>query len=74
MARVKAKILCFVDNGLRQPGDEFEYKGAFNKNLEYLDKKPDVEPEPGCAGRCGRHQASGSATQDGDCQRERLTL
>lgn len=45
MARVKAKILCFVDNGLRQPGDEFEYKGAFNKNLEYLDKKPDVEPE-----------------------------
>ena len=45
MARVKAKILCFVDNGLRQPGDEFEYKGAFNENLEYLDKKPDVEPE-----------------------------
>ena len=45
MARVKAKILCFVDNGLRQPGDEFEYKGDFNKNLEYLDKKPDVEPE-----------------------------
>lgn len=46
MARVKAKILCFVDNGLRQPGDEFEYKGSFNTNLEYLDKKPELDREP----------------------------
>jgi len=45
MARVKAKILCFVDNGLRQPGDEFEYKGPLNANLEYLDKKPELEQQ-----------------------------
>lgn len=43
MPKVKAKILCFVDNGLRQPGDVFEYKGPHNHNLEYLDG---VEAEP----------------------------
>ena len=45
MPKVKAKILCFVDNGLRQPGDVFEYAGPHNHNLEYLDVV-DAEPEP----------------------------
>lgn len=45
MPKVKAKILCFVDNGLRQPGDVFEYKGPHNSNLEYLEVA-DAEPEP----------------------------
>jgi hypothetical protein len=43
MAKVKAKVVCFVDNGLRQPGDVFEYNGPLNHNLEYLDV---VEAEP----------------------------
>ena len=37
MAKVKAKVLCFVDNGLRQPGDTFNYDGPYNKHLEYLE-------------------------------------
>ena len=37
MAKVKAKVLCFVDNGLRQPGDTFNYEGPFNHHLQYLD-------------------------------------
>jgi hypothetical protein len=36
MAQVRAKTLCFVDNGLRQEGDVFEYNGVKNTNLEYL--------------------------------------
>jgi hypothetical protein len=40
MAKVKAKVLCFIDNGLRQPGDEFEYEGPFNGNLEYIGGSP----------------------------------
>lgn len=36
MARVKAKEVCFVGNGLRQPGDVFDYEGPFNHHLEYL--------------------------------------
>jgi hypothetical protein len=64
MARVKAKVLCFVDNGLRQPGDEFEYKGAFNKHLEYMDKTPDAasnsdeQVEPVVVRRPGRPRKS----------------
>jgi hypothetical protein len=50
MARVRAKVVCFVDNGLRKEGDVFEYNGPLNGNLEYLDKpaKQD-EPEPEAA-------------------------
>jgi hypothetical protein len=38
MPKVKAKILCFVDNGLRQPGDVFEYNGPRNRHLEYIEE------------------------------------
>ena len=44
MAQVRAKTLCFVDNGLRQEGDVFDYNGPKNTNLEYLDGGP-VESE-----------------------------
>jgi hypothetical protein len=37
MAKVKAKVLCFIDNHLRQEGEVFEYSGVRNTNLEYLD-------------------------------------
>lgn len=71
MARVKAKILCFVDNGLRQPGEMFQYDGPYNKNLEYLDKKLDVEPEPDvqvdavAVRRPGRPRKTASVNENG---------
>ena len=34
--RVRAKVLCFVENGLRRPGAEFNYEGPVNRNLEPL--------------------------------------
>lgn len=40
MAMVKAKVLCFVDNSLRQPGDTFNYEGPYNHHLEYLEGEP----------------------------------
>lgn len=40
MAKVKAKVLCFVDNSLRQPGDTFNYEGPYNHHLEYLEGEP----------------------------------
>lgn len=43
MAKVRAIRVCFVDNGLRQEGDVFEYNGPKNTNLEYLDGEPKVE-------------------------------
>lgn len=43
MAQVRAKVLCFVDNGLRNAGDEFDYEGPLNTNLEYLDSVSGVE-------------------------------
>ena len=27
MSKVKAKVTCFIDNSLRNEGDEFEYNG-----------------------------------------------
>ena len=33
MAQVKAKIVCFIDNALRQEGDVFEYNGVPNSNV-----------------------------------------
>ena len=43
MAKVKAKVLCFVDNSLRQPGDTFNYEGPYNHHLEYLEGGPQAE-------------------------------
>ena len=59
MAQVKAKVLCFVDNGLRQPGDTFNYDGPFNHHLEYLDggtqaARPSHEDAPAPKLRPGR--------------------
>ena len=69
MAKVKAKVLCFVDNGLRQPGDVFNYEGPYNKHLEYLEaaKQPEhaadssEAPAPKLRGR--KPKAEVSATE-----------
>ena len=45
MARVRAKVVCFVDNSLRKDGEVFEYNGPHNGNLEYIDK-PAVQEDP----------------------------
>ncbi len=45
MAKVKAKVVCFVDNHYRQQGDVFNYSGPFNGNLEYLEGAPEEKPE-----------------------------
>lgn len=42
MARVRAKVVVFLDNALRQAGSEFDYDGPPNKHLEYLDGAPQV--------------------------------
>lgn len=42
MAQVRAKTKCFVDNGIRNEGDVFEYDGPKNTNLEYLKGAPKV--------------------------------
>lgn len=44
MPRVRALVKCFVDNGIREVGDEFEYKGPDNPCLEFLDGEPAAEP------------------------------
>jgi hypothetical protein len=43
MAKVKAKVLCFVANGLRQPGDTFDYEGPYNRHLEYVGGRQQTE-------------------------------
>lgn len=37
MSKVKAKVTCFIDNSLRNEGDEFEYNGPKNPNVEIID-------------------------------------
>ena len=69
MAMVKAKVLCFVDNSLRQPGDTFNYEGPYNHHLEYLEgaKQPEraadssEAPMPKLRGR--KPKAEASATE-----------
>tara|TARA_R110002126_G_scaffold9260_5_gene42275 strand:- start:371 stop:580 length:210 start_codon:yes stop_codon:yes gene_type:complete len=69
MARVKAKVVVFIDNHLRQEGDVFNYDGPFNKHLEYLEGGPQAarlsdEEEPAPKLRPGRKpKAETSATE-----------
>jgi hypothetical protein len=43
----RAKVTCFVDNGIRNEGDVFEYNGPPNSNLERADgKSDDAEAAP----------------------------
>lgn len=41
MPMYRAKVTCFVDNGIRNEGDVFEYNGPPNSNLERADGKSD---------------------------------
>ena len=69
MARVKAKVVVFIDNHLRKEGDVFNYDGPFNKHLEYLEaaKQPEraadssEAPMPKLRGR--KPKAEASATE-----------
>lgn len=47
MPKVRANRVCFVDNGLRQEGDVFEYNGPHNDCLDCLDapKAPQVQDD-----------------------------
>jgi hypothetical protein len=47
MPMYRAKVTCFVDNGIRNEGDVFEYNGPPNSNLERADgKSDDAEAAP----------------------------
>lgn len=45
MPHVRAKVVCFIDNHLRQEGDVFEYNGPPNSNVEPIGSAP-AEAEP----------------------------
>lgn len=46
MALYRAKVRCFVANGMREEGVVFDYEGPENTNLEPVDKPAkDAEPE-----------------------------
>jgi hypothetical protein len=45
MPQVRANRTCFVDNGLRQEGDVFEYNGPPNKCLDTLGSAKAPEPK-----------------------------
>lgn len=45
MPRMRAKVQCFVGEGLREKGDEFDYNGPENSNLELV-KKPKRKEAP----------------------------
>lgn len=44
--RVRALALTFIDNGLRRPGDEFEYNGPENHHLESLEVSEEEVSKP----------------------------
>lgn len=65
MAQVKAIATCFVENGLRQPGDVFEYNGPPNRHLERIDRDGDgSDPEPPDADRPATRRRVRAAKQD----------
>lgn len=45
MARVKAKVLCFIDNSLRQEGEVFDYEGPPNGCVELFDHADSADEE-----------------------------
>jgi len=69
MPKVQAKILCFVDNGLRQPGDIFEYSGPRNDNVKLLDGSWDdavIETNAGVMEATRRKPGRPKMTKDTD--------
>jgi len=53
MAKVIAKVDCFIDNSFRRAGDVFELNGPLNVCVEYADGEQPKEP----AVKRGRKQA-----------------
>lgn len=56
MAQYRAKVVCFVDNSLREEGEVFEYNGPKNSNLELV--QSEVDPEDNRPQRRSRKDAS----------------
>lgn len=46
MPRYRALVRCFVDNGLRNEGDVFNYDGPPLRYLEPVDPPAEVKPAP----------------------------
>lgn len=46
MAKVRALVKCYVDNGLREVDDVFEYNGPKNGCLEILEGEVQDADEP----------------------------
>lgn len=44
MAKVVAKVDCFINNSFRRAGDEFNHDGPLNPCIEYVDAPPSKEP------------------------------
>lgn len=40
MALYRATVKCYVDNAIREDGEEFEYTGPENGNLELVSGNP----------------------------------
>lgn len=40
MPQYRAKVKCYVDNGIREEDEVFEYNGPENGNLELVSGKP----------------------------------
>ena len=67
MPKVQAKVLCFVDNGLRQAGDIFEYSGPRNNNVEILDGSWDegiAKPTVDASGRKWKAKGKRKSSDD----------
>lgn len=48
MATVRAKVDCYLASehgGFKNKGDEFEYSGPKNDNLELVKKAPEPKPD-----------------------------
>jgi len=65
MAKVKAKVLCFIDNTLRQEGEVFDYAGPPNGCVELFDHSDGADEQaPAPKLRPGRKpKAEVSATE-----------
>ena len=57
MPLYRAKVRCFVDNGMREEGVVFEYSGPKNTNLELVDKAKPEESDEGDAPKKGKPKA-----------------
>ena len=46
MSFYRAKVRCYIDNTMRDEGDEFEYNGPTNTNLVLVDGQDEKDDAP----------------------------